>query len=91
MNRCYPTFRATFGITDEYGRTYSDIVKAFLKSLPISTEDAHIGYITYAQQDYILQYDKPVALELSKTGLCSCIISFQHRTTGFYAIARKEF
>jgi hypothetical protein len=75
-------FRDTFGID------YPDIIKAYLDVYNVQTEDYDRGYIRYKNKDYILHCDQTVRKTLGLYGEAKCMVSFQERKTGFYAMAR---
>ena len=76
------TFRDTFGIE------YEDIISASLSVERILAEDFDRKHIRFKNKDYILHCDQTVKKTLGLYGEAKCIISFQERKTGFYALAR---
>lgn len=76
------TFRDTFGIE------YEDIILASLDIQYILAEDFDRKHIRFKNKDYILHCDQHVRKTLRLYGEAKCIISFQERKTGFYALAR---
>lgn len=76
------TFRDTFGIQ------YEDILSASLDISTILSEDFDRGHIRFKNKDYILHCDPTVRKTLGMYGEAKCIISYQERTTGYYALAR---
>lgn len=76
------TFRDTFGIE------YEDIISASLDIQYILAEDFDRKHIRFKNKDYILHCDQHVRKTLGLYGEAKCIISFQERKTGFYALAR---
>jgi hypothetical protein len=76
------TFRDTFGIN------HSDIISASLDIRTISIEDFDRKYINFRNKDYILHCDQHVRKTLALVGEAKCMISYQERKTGFYAMAR---
>jgi hypothetical protein len=87
-NKCYPKFRATFGILDSNGKQYPDIIRSFLELRYITKEDIMRGYLDASRFHYILHVDGKTGKEIERDGYAKCIISFQHRTTGLFAIVR---
>lgn len=77
------TFRQTFGITG-----HSDIIKASLDVRTLYDVDFDKRHINYKGRDYILHCDNHVRQTLKNEGSAYCIVSYQERTTGFYALAR---
>lgn len=77
------TFRQTFGITG-----YSDVVKASLDTRTIYSYDFDAKHINYKGKDYILHCDSAVRQTLGLTGEAYCLVSYQERKTGLYAMAR---
>lgn len=82
MNPYSNIFRETFGIK------YDDIVQAHLDTLIILTEDFDRRFIRYKNKDYILHCDQHVRTCLLRNGEAKCMVSFQERKTGYYALAR---
>jgi hypothetical protein len=76
------TFRDTFGID------YADVITSTLSVETILTDDFDRGHIRWKNKDYILHCDSTVRKTLGLFGEAKVIISFQERTTGFYALAR---
>jgi len=76
-------FRDTFGIEG-----YSDIISASLDKRVITAEDYDKRYISYKNKDYILHCDPAVRQMLGYMGDATCLVSYQERKTGFYAMAR---
>lgn len=75
-------FRETFGID------YPDVISAHLDTLSILAEDFDRRFIRYKNKDYILHCDQHVRTCLKQLGEAKCMVSFQERKTGFYALAR---
>lgn len=76
------TFRDTFGIE------YEDVLSASLSTEYILAEDFDRGHIRWKNKDYILHCDPTVRKTLGLFGEAKCIVSFQERKTGYYALAR---
>ena len=83
LNRPYNNiFRETFGIK------YPDVITAHLDTVTILAEDFDRRFIRYKNKDYILHCDQHVRKTLGLYGEAKCMVSFQERKTGFYALAR---
>lgn len=87
--------RDTFGIVDsKTGKLYSDILDYWIevhfitdiKILPNSTINSHIP-----QAPFLLHCDNKLKRELREKVVAKVIVSFQKRTTGNFAFARKFF
>lgn len=78
------SFRDTFGIN------YADIITASLDTRLILSDDFDRRHIHYKGKDYILHCDPSVRKTLGLTGEALCLISYQERKTGFYALARLK-
>jgi hypothetical protein len=76
-------FRQTFGITG-----YNDVIKASLDTRIITSEDFDKKNINYKGKDYILHCDAAVRQTLGLTGEAYCLVSYQERNSGLYAMAR---
>ena len=76
-------FRQTFGVTG-----HNDILKASLDVRTIYDIDLNNRYINFKGKDYILHCDQHVRHLLNSAGSAYCIVSYQERKTGFYAMAR---
>lgn len=77
------SYRQTFGITG-----HTDIVKASLDVRTIYDTDYSNRLLNYKGKDYILHCDNHVRQTLKNEGSAYCLVSYQERTTGFYALAR---
>jgi len=77
------TFRQTFGING-----HSDIISASLDVRTIYSDDYDRKHINYKGKDYILHCDSAVRKTLGLAGEAYCMVSYQERKTGFYALAR---
>jgi hypothetical protein len=77
------TYRQTFGIAG-----HSDVVKASLDVRTIYDIDYNNRLLHYKGKDYILHCDNHVRQTLNNEGSAYCLVSYQERTTGFYAFAR---
>ena len=77
------SFRDTFGITG-----HNDIISASLDKRTLYSGDFDNRYINFKNKDYILHCDAAVKQTLGLYGSAECLISYQERTTGFYAMAR---
>lgn len=76
------TFRDTFGIE------YNDVLHASINVATILAEDYDRKHIRFRNKDYILHCDPDVRKTLGMYGEAKVIISYQERTTGYYALAR---
>lgn len=88
------TYRKTFGIYDpQTNKRYDDIISSFLMTKQLSLNDIHNGTISPDRSltKYILHVDNNAELAIKRHGILRCIISFQTRTTGKYAIARIPY
>lgn len=75
-------FRDTFGIN------YPDIISASLDKITILAEDFDHGNIMWKNKHYILHCDPAVRKTLGLCGEAVCMVSFQQRKNGFFALAR---
>ena len=73
---------------DTFSSSHSDVISAVLDSRTIYEDDYKRRFIKYKNCDYILQCDATVRQTVKLTGEAYCLISYQQRTTGFYAMAR---
>jgi uncharacterized protein YxjI len=85
--------RETFGITDAEGNKYPDIIKAFLHARSVSYEEINKATImkspsSISPKEYKIQVDSVTRNEIKKLGSAPCIISFQERTYGNFALIR---
>lgn len=76
------TFRDTFGIN------YTDVISASIDTAILLSEDFDRGHLRFRNKDYILHCDPDVRRTLGLYGEAKVIISYQERTTGYYALAR---
>lgn len=76
-------FRQTFGVIG-----HNDIIKAVLDVRTIYDIDLNNRYLNFKGRDYILHCDNHVRQTLKNEGSAYCIVSYQERTTGLYAMAR---
>ena len=73
------------------GSPNPDIKRAFLQSVVLRVEDAIEGKVWLEDKsEWKLVLEEPVRAALKESSFVSCIISFQLRTTGAYAVARLE-
>ena len=80
-----------FGIRDSYGLIKENIKDAFLLSKIIYIEDLSSNVIfspNKAHTPYNLVTDSSLRSKLYNEGKASCLISFQRRTEGNFAVAR---
>lgn len=83
--------RETFGIIDpSTGERYADIKKAYLHAKTVTAEEISLSEICKAPNGilYKIQVDKETKQEILSKGSAACIISFQQRTYGNYALIR---
>lgn len=85
--------RETFGITDAEGNKYPDIIKAFLHARSVSYEEIKKATIlkspsSLSSKEYKIQVDSVTRNEIKKLGSAPCIISYQERTYGNFALIR---
>jgi hypothetical protein len=84
----------SFTITDDFGNKLPDIKRAFLAAVYITKYDYELGTVIYPSQKYkssriySLYYNATLRNLLEKEQCVKCIVSFQQRTHGDYAIAR---
>lgn len=76
------TFRHTFGIKHE------DVISASLDKVLITSLDFDSKILVWKNNHYILHCDPAVRKTLGFYGEAECIVSFQHRKNGFFALAR---
>lgn len=80
-----------FGILDSSGLRKENILDAFLTSKILYVEDLSLGIIfspNKSHTPYNLITDSPLRSKLYNEGKASCLISFQRRTDGCFAVAR---
>ena len=71
------------------GSPNPDIRRAFLQSVILRVEDAIEGKVWLEDKsEWKLVLEEPVRAALKESSFVDCIISFQLRTTGAYAVAR---
>lgn len=85
--------RDTFGIIDADGKRYKDIKRAYLHARLVTLEEVLSRTILKSpsakdQIEYQIQLDSKTYREIKSNGLAKCLISFQQRTTGNYALIR---
>ncbi len=81
--------RKSFSIIDpSTNKKFEDIIEAYLSTRYITVEDFDYGYLNVKGFNYRLICDKETKQSLGLDGFARVIVSFQHRTTGLYAIAR---
>jgi hypothetical protein len=85
--------RDTFGIIDADGKRYKDIKRAYLHARIVTLEEVLSSSITKSpsakdQIEYKIQLDSKCYREIKSNGLAKCLISFQQRTTGNFALIR---
>ena len=79
----------TFYLYRKDGSLNPDIKRAFLQAMSVSAEDAIAGRIFLEDKsEWILVLEAPVRAALKAASLVECVVSFQIRTTGAYAVAR---
>lgn len=71
------------------GTPNPDIKRAFLQTLTLGVEDALSGRLFLEDKsEWILVLEPAVHAALKLSSSCECIVSFQLRTQGAYAVAR---
>lgn len=83
--------RETFGIIDPAtGQRYEDIKKAYLHAKEVTAEELKQSEICKAPNGilYKIQIDKETWQKIMKDGAAYCVISFQQRTYGNFALIR---
>ena len=80
--------RFSFSLKDKEGKQYPDILTGFLLPQYLTSHDYDIGTLTNNGQTFSLHCTHDVRKELGLYGYASCLISYQVRTNGCYAIAR---
>jgi len=73
---------------DTFSSKHEDVITAYLDALTILEEDYKRRFIKHKNCDYILHCDNSVRNTLKLAGEAYCLVSFQKRKTGFYAMAR---
>ena len=82
-------FRETFGILDpSTSKLYSDIIGASLQNRMISYSHIDRGYLTLGSSKYQIHVDKETLHEILYNYETYCVVSFQRRTNGCYAMVR---
>jgi hypothetical protein len=82
-------FRETFGILDSNGEMYSDIIGASLQNRIIDINTLHRGFLTLGSYKYTIHCDLETFQTICNENEAYCVVSFQRRTTGNYAMVRK--
>ena len=83
--------RETFGIIDPAtGQRYEDIKKAYLHARTVTAAEIKESEICKAPNGilYKIQVDKETRQKILKDGSAQCVISFQQRTYGNFALIR---
>lgn len=83
--------RETFGIIDpSTNERYADIKKAYLHARTVTADEIKESEICKAPNGilYKIQLDKETRAEILKKGEAHCVISFQQRTYGNFALIR---
>lgn len=82
-------FRETFGIIDPLTKeVYKDIKSSFLLTRVITIEDLYNSSIKEASQDFLLHVDDKLWFRILRNKQENCIVSYQIRTNGNFALAR---
>lgn len=92
-NESHEAVRNTFGLIDPLTKKrYEDILSAHLQLLYLSFETWNeCGSLAESRdrnKDYAILIDHATLKELIQKGTIPCIVSFQRRTTGNYAVVR---
>lgn len=78
-------FRETFGIIGKNNIRYRDILEAYIEARIISVNDLYIGFL---KDIYQIHIDNKAYKEIMQNNEAKCIISYQKRTTGNFAMIR---
>jgi len=83
-------FRETFGILKRNGEKYKDIIGAFMVARIVSVNDLHSGFLRPSPNEpiYAIHTDWETFKEIMDNNEAQCVISFQRRTTGNFAMTR---
>lgn len=83
-------FRETFGILDpNTSKMYEDIIGASLQNRMMRIDHLEKGYLILGSSQYLIHVDKETLREILYSNEAYCVVSFQRRTTGNYAMVRK--
>jgi len=84
------SFRETFGILKTNGEKYKDIIGAYIDSRIVSINDLHAGFLRPSKNDYIytIHTDAETFHTIMNENEAHCVISYQRRTTGNFAMVR---
>jgi hypothetical protein len=88
MNKNKQQVRNTFGIISESGHLLRDIIGASMQTSILSRAYIHQGYIYLGNVKYTLLIDKKLEDAFQYDDHILCVISFQRRIGGNYAVAR---
>lgn len=80
--------RNTFGIISESGHLLHDIIGASLQTHILSRAELHTGYLYMQDKKYTLLVDKKLENAFQYDDHVLCVISYQRRIGGNYAVAR---
>lgn len=93
-HRRFPAnFRETFGITNKNGTKYKDIISSFLFLSYVSALELKKGFLRNPlnrnDNPYVMHTDYKTFMTINRNEQdTKCIISFQKRTTGNFAMVR---
>jgi hypothetical protein len=80
--------RNTFGILDSTGKLRKDIIGASMQTDILSRASVHQGYCFIGDVRYAILTDQTLEEAFQYDDHILCVVSYQRRTTGNYAVAR---
>ena len=83
-------FRETFGILKTNGQKYKDIIGAYITKQVVSVNDVHKGFLRPTKNSpiYAIHTDWETFSYIMDNNEAYCVISFQRRTNGNFAMVR---
>lgn len=83
-------FRETFGILKTNGKPYKDIIGAYMRAQIVNVCDLHRGFLRPNPNEaiYAIHTDSETFNRINAENEAYCVVSFQRRTTGNFAMVR---
>lgn len=83
-------FRETFGILKRNGEKYKDIIGAYISQRIVNINDLHAGFLRPVKNEaiYTIHTDSETFHKINEENEALCVISFQRRTYGNFAMVR---
>jgi hypothetical protein len=90
LKRLPANFRDTFGILKRNGEKYKDVIGAFIVQRIVSINDLHSGFLRPSKNEgiYTIHTDSETFKRINEENEALCVISFQKRTNGNFALIR---